>query len=417
MARFFLTIFRLSVVATFAFALHLSLAAPADSSPENKTIPLSEVKKLLPEAEGVLPPVSANGWSIIIKGRDTRLGYALNTSPLARDITGFAGPVPTLIVTDLSGVIIGCRLLTNNETPELVTTVLETGLLDKWNSVHWSSAHQIAVDTVSGATMTSTAIRDSLRKRLLLANDLPSTALANIEAAKFSWEWILTFLLILVGLYLCFAPGRIQKKFRPLMIMLAIGWLGLACGTFISQAYIFSLCASFPGSRLLKPPGLLLILALLIPVISGRPLYCSHLCPHGAAQELIGKMSSRTTRLSHHTLKALVSMPFIILLALLFLVILGMPASLTAWAEPFSAFLVLRAPFSAIPLTAIILALLSLILSVFFKRPWCRFACPTGALLRFLRLPSPRARFGKPDLLAGTAALSAILLAWMLAGR
>jgi FMN-binding domain/4Fe-4S binding domain len=413
-ARFFLTIFRLSVVATFAFALYLSLSAPTDSSTDNQSIPLSEVQKLLPAAELIVPPERANGWSIIVKGRDTRIGFALNTWPLARDVTGFGGPVPVLIVTDLSGVIIGCSLLANNETPELVATVVEAGLLDKWNSVHWSSAREVAVDAVSGATLTCMAIRDSLRTRLLLTGDSPSTTLANIETSKFFWGWIPTCLLIIVGLYLCFAPGRVQKRIRPLMIMLTIGWLGLACGTFLSQAYIFSICGSFSGWRLLKPPGLLLILAILVPVISGRPLYCNHLCPHGAAQELIGKISSRTTRLSHHTLKALISIPSLILLALLFLVILGMPAAGTAWAEPFSAFLVLRARFSAIPLTAIILALLSLLLSIFFKRPWCRFACPTGALLRFLRRPSPQARFEKSDLLAGAAALSALLLAWML---
>ena len=56
--------------------------------------------------------------------------------------------------------------------------------------------------------------------------------------------------------------------------------------------------------------------------------------------------------------------------------------------EPFAAFL-----FRTAPPVALVLAGVFIILSVFVPRPYCRFVCPTGTLLKFAE-NSPATREG-----------------------
>jgi polyferredoxin len=131
--------------------------------------------------------------------------------------------------------------------------------------------------------------------------------------------------------------------------------------------------------------------ALLVPLATGRQLYCHHVCPHGAAQQWLGRLTRRKVGLPPAVAAGLSRLPAV-LLGLLFLLVLGgVPVNPAAW-EPFDAWV-----FRASGVASIVLAVAGLAASVFHPLAYCRFGCPTGALLKFLRSGGSQDRFGPRD--------------------
>ena len=124
-------------------------------------------------------------------------------------------------------------------------------------------------------------------------------------------------------------------------------------------------------------PAVLLIMAFVYPFFGRKSHYCMHACPFGALQELAGKCRKRKLAIPSAILKKLELLRQILWSALLFVMLCGAGFS---WMdnEPFAAFL-----FRSAPPVALTLAVLFTILSLFVQRPYCRFVCPTGSLLKF----------------------------------
>tara|TARA_B100001964_G_C14014327_1_gene500856 strand:- start:487 stop:750 length:264 start_codon:yes stop_codon:yes gene_type:complete len=70
--------------------------------------------------------------------------------------------------------------------------------------------------------------------------------------------------------------------------------------------------------------------------------------------------------------------------------------------EPFDAYVVKVAGWSAITI-----AIVGLVASLFIPMAYCRYGCPTGAMLKFLRLGAASERFGPRDVFATILALVA----------
>ena len=75
--------------------------------------------------------------------------------------------------------------------------------------------------------------------------------------------------------------------------------------------------------------------------------------------------------------------------------------------EPFDAYLV-RAAGGA----TVVVAVVGLAASFFVPQAYCRFGCPTGALLEFVRARGPTDRFGRRDAAALTLLALAAALNW-----
>jgi polyferredoxin len=157
-------------------------------------------------------------------------------------------------------------------------------------------------------------------------------------------------------------------------------------------------------------PGLALLAgaALLVPWATRQPFYCHHVCPHGAAQELIARVSPKRWRvtLSAGATRSLALLPGALVLFALVVALLALPFDL-AGLEPFDAYLVRSAGWATLAVAGI-----GLVASVFVPQAYCRFGCPTGALLNFVRARGPTDRFSRRDfaalgLLAVAAAINA----------
>lgn len=155
--------------------------------------------------------------------------------------------------------------------------------------------------------------------------------------------------------------------------------LGLWTGTFVSYTLfmrIFAGGVSLSAIGALAAPLLMLIVALIYPLAGRSGHYCANICPFGSAQELAGKLSRRKLRITPRVLKLLSVLRNLLWGVLMALLLTG---TCTAWIdyELFTAFL-----YSSASVWVTVLAALFLVLSVWVPRPYCRFVCPTGALIK-----------------------------------
>jgi polyferredoxin len=145
--------------------------------------------------------------------------------------------------------------------------------------------------------------------------------------------------------------------------------------------------------RKVWPLAALTIAALLVPAFTGKNVYCSRLCPHGAAQSIAGLTTRKRFALPARWHHALRRAPWLLLIAIWTVAFAGLDLPF-ANAEPFEAWSSgFRAVLPAVLFTGGLLA------AFFVPQAYCHYGCPTGALLTFLT-HSP-ARFTRRDGIAG----------------
>lgn len=98
---------------------------------------------------------------VIIKEKDVAI---VNTTTLAEDVEGYAGPTPLKIYIKKDK-IEKIEPLKNMETPKYFA-LIKRDLLDKWNGLTVKKAATEQVDVVTGATYTSEAVIENVRRGL-----------------------------------------------------------------------------------------------------------------------------------------------------------------------------------------------------------------------------------------------------------
>lgn len=337
-------------------------------------VSMEQVRLVFPDAAR-LHSVDTS-WAEVYNSRQQKVGEIILSSPYADRVIGFAGRTPLLIALDTTETITQVLLLDNVESPSFVRSVENAGLFNSWNGLSLADALHKNVDNVSGATYTSRAVVNSLQVRLAAALN------AEQQRAAFPWGAVIRHLCIFIvlglALYSFFRPAK-AKKFRIVLLLLSVAILGLWQSSMLSLAQLFTWLTN--GIPLATQWAMLLVLifAVALPMLTGKAFYCSYLCPFGAAQELVGKLNKRKISLRKKLVSWLMFLRKAILIFIVMLLILGLEFDLTM-IEPFSAFNT-----SAAAVATIVIAVVSLVLSVFITKPWCRFFCPTGQTLDALK--------------------------------
>ena len=96
------------------------------------------------------------------QGADT---LKVNTKELAADVMGFNGTTPVEI-SICKGIITDIKVLPNQESPRYLQHVLESGLLKGLIGKTPAEARDMQLDAVSGATYTSNALIENIRRGL-----------------------------------------------------------------------------------------------------------------------------------------------------------------------------------------------------------------------------------------------------------
>lgn len=310
--------------------------------------------------------------------------FVVNTRVLAKDVQGYGGPVPLKIHIDKDGRLTAIEAEPNAESPSFFDHAKE--LFSRWQGKTIDEAMAEDVDAVSGATFSSKAIIRNVQRGLAYAKqhglaDGGKGAQEESAERTVATGWTLGSIVALIAVLLGAIVPLFTNNRRLHLVQLVVNVvvLGLWTGTFVSYTLFLRLFAggvSLSAIGTLAAPLLMLIVALLYPLAGRSGHYCAHVCPFGSAQELAGKLSRRKLRITPRVLRVLTALRNLLWGVLMALLLTG---TCTAWIdyELFTAFI-----YSSASVWVIVLAVLFLVLSVWVPRPYCRFVCPTGALLK-----------------------------------
>lgn len=338
----------------FAFLLLLTLAIRRDHRLWGHSLSA-------PVAETVsAPEVVSLGDTLVVETHD-----------LDASVRGYNGPTPLRLVVT-AGRIDSVVVLANQETPGFYRRV-EEGILDLYRGIPLQEAAQLHVDAVSGATFTSKAVLANLDHAL---SQIPG-AKAEVQSAEpepVKIPWLALGVLLMTAVVPLFWHHRI---YRLVQLTLNVLVLGLYAGTMLSYSSLIGLISSgFSWSYL--PVALMLLVALVYPLFGKRGYYCAWCCPLGSAQELMGHLSRRKLPLSSQVIRYLGWGRKGVFVTLMLLTLSGITSDWMNY-ELFSAFMWQSASWFLV-----LFAVLTLVLSIFVPRPYCRFLCPTGTLLNGL---------------------------------
>ena len=337
--------------------------------------------------------------------------FVVNTKPLAKDVQGYGGPVP-LKIHIKDGRVAAVEAEPNAESPDFFNRAKE--LLNHWQNKSVDEALAEEVDAVSGATFSSRAIIANMQRGLAYAKQhgqwgedgsvgalgtsappivgsedgsvgalgtsappIVGSGGNSVGALETGASPIVALVVVLLGAVVPLFYNNRRLHLVQLAVNVVV--LGLWTGTFVSYTLfmrIFAGGVSLSAIGAFAAPLLMLIVALIYPLAGRSGHYCANICPFGSAQELAGKLSRRKLRITPRVLKLLSVLRNLLWGVLMALLLTG---TCTAWIdyELFTAFL-----YSSASVWVTVLAALFLVLSVWVPRPYCRFVCPTGALIK-----------------------------------
>jgi NosR/NirI family nitrous oxide reductase transcriptional regulator len=359
---------------------------------------LEDVRLLYGEAAKVEPEANSTVvWKVL--GLDgVEIGRLLRASPAADNNVGYQGPTDVLIAVDKQFVVTGIAVGVSYDNEPYVGYVREDEYFRKlFNGRDPSSLATMdgnTVEGVSGATMTSQSVARSLQltaqafvdeekaRQATEQKQRSASAESSNGAASgrdaISLRDVSTIAITLCGVVLGLTHLRGRKWLRISYQVLVIGWLGLINGDMVSQALLLGWAQSgIPWQNALGL-SLLTVAALLVPISTGRNVYCSQICPHGAVQQLVRRRLPWQAKLSPRILAGLRYLPFLLIMWVMAIGLLHLPFS-PVDIEPFDAWL-----WSIAGAATIAVAGVGLVGSLFVPMAYCRFGCPTGALLDYI---------------------------------
>jgi len=403
-----LQLYRFTVVCTIVWLVR-DLAVRQRTQGDSP-ISVDEIKGLVPAAADLRPDSSERDGLFVLDAQGRELGYVVRTQPQCRDILGYSGVTDALIVLDPEWKILGLKIHASEDTREHVHDMeIDRRFLKKWNGLTWEGAatldlREAGIEGVSGATMTSMAVAQSVKARLQMSRG----EIAARPSLRFGWRDAgMVAVLAAAG---AMAFGKLtwrQRWRRPYQVALIV-YVGFVSGDLLAQTLLAGWSRS--GVPWSTAPGLVLLAAaaLIVPWVTRSPLYCHHICPHGAAQELIGWLRPQrwTVSFPASVVRGLEYLPFFLLLLVLIVTMMAVPFDL-AGTEPFDAYLIRSAGFATLAV-----AIGGLAVSFFVPQAYCRFGCPTGAVLNFLRRRGSTDTFSTRDTAAFLLVAAALALHW-----
>ncbi|GHS87920.1 hypothetical protein FACS1894201_09320 [Bacteroidia bacterium] len=319
---------------------------------------------------------------------DTNAGRVIITEPT--DNKGYGGPTPLRITLDSNDRIQSVELFTNQETPAFVKRITDKGFFNSWNGLSAVEAVEHPVEAITGSTMTTRSVINTLRDdidRRIQSGEIQSDPAARkssqgkpSQSVMYYVKSALSIAVLLLALLSFFFPKQ-AKPGRVVLLGLSVIVLGFWQGQYLSITHFFNW--SIHGfSWTVWFISLMALLAVLLPLVTGKSFYCVYVCPFGAAQELVSKLNPKhRLSLSDRAIKILKYIQPIFFA----IIILGVVSDFVSVPdssvfEPFLAFLL-----STHHAPALIIAGISLIVSTVLPKFWCKYVCPAGFCLNLMK--------------------------------
>ncbi len=375
-------------------------------------VTLEEVRVLFTNAASFSPDPAREGWFSVHDVRGASLGRVVRTSPHSDNVRGHGGPTESLAALGPDGLsVTAVRLRKSYDTADYVDRVREDDgflrqlagrTMEEWARIDFKRA---GIEGVSGATETSYAVAEGLRRRFAAEMAPAARPRAMLKAR----DWAL--LGVVAGaVVMAFTSLRGRRWARLGWQAALVGVFGLWIGDLLSMALFAGWARN--GVAWQTAPVLVLLgaVALLVPWGTRRQIYCHHLCPHGAAQEWLGHFKKLHRRVPKSADAALRVLPGLLLAGAFLVAVAGLKFDL-ANVEPFDAWTLRGAA-----AVSAVLAIAGLAASLFVPMAYCRYGCPTGALLKFIRTTGGDDWFGARDWFAVVSLLIALVISRVNAG-
>lgn len=336
---------------------------------------LDEIKTWFPEADQIEVAETA-GIYRVVQGEDL-LGHVLRSSRMGVSARGFNGISDVIVCLDREGKnLLGIGFLGSRDNEPYVSDVRDEvkyndGFAGK--SVDEILSHQDEASPflfTSGASYTNHAVVESVREMLRRYRGAE-------KLTGFPWKHSLALGWIGLGLFFGLNKTGGKPWIRTGFAVISVA-AGIWLGWMVSQDQLLGWGMNGFGFRGILPLIVLTAVALVVPVFTGKNVYCSRICPHGAAQTLMGKIVKKRFHLPAKLHHVLVRLPWLTLIVIWVLAFLGSGWPL-AYFEPFETW---SSGFIAFVPAAILS--IGLIAAIFLPQGYCHYGCPTGALLKFL---------------------------------
>ena len=364
-------------------------------------IELADATKFFPKASRVEQDAAVTSLWHVYDDTSKACGAILRTSPAADEIIGYQGPTESRIAFSLSGTIVGIAIAASFDNEPYVGYVRGEAsfekLLKKYSVSQWSELDikEAGIEGVSGATMTSLAVAQGL----VAAAKKYESERAKLKVSRgFNlaghWRSLSTIGIVVIGLVIGFSSLRGKNVVRVAFQVLVIVYLGVFNGDLLSMAMLAGWAEN--GMPIQNALGLvvLAVAALVVPVLARSNIYCSHLCPHGAVQQLLSRRWKQKTPLPTWLVRTLVWIRPALIVWVVVVSLLQLRFSLVD-IEPFDAYAWRSAAWPTV-----LVAIVGIVVSFRVPMAYCRYGCGTGAILQFVRRNSRSDRLTRADLFA-----------------
>jgi uncharacterized membrane protein len=320
-----------------------------------------------------------------IDSRNNLCGYAFLTSSMPPKVKGYGGEIQALVGIDKSGTITGIEILRHSETPFYFGMVEEAGLIRDIKGHRIEDGYK-GLSIVSGATISSRAIlKDVLGGAAKIAREELNIHV-QLEEEGFKKEIILSIITLFI--FLSGFTGIMKRK--RFFVLLSYGGGMALIGFYMNSPFSLTDISRMLTFHFPSISNLSLLSIYILVILSSfmkKPLYCRCICPYGTLVEIAGMVGKNKKIESPSSARfATFLREFLGIILLSLFLITGF--SFFLYLEPFQWF------FSFQGSTIMwIFALSGILLSIFIRRFWCLFLCPTGGILDriswlFNKLPS-----------------------------
>jgi NosR/NirI family nitrous oxide reductase transcriptional regulator len=300
------------------------------------------------------------------------------------EAAGFGGPIRVAVGLDNDGRITQIALLRQTEAMPYLRRIIERGLPEALAGRSWSSDFRIGrdVDAVTGATASMEGLTEAIREACHNAARLAGAVTGPRPERKVAigLPEVVLLLVYVVGFLAYRRSDVLGRVLRWVTLVVGLGAIGFWLNGSVSLIHINSFLLGYWPAWQDHLYWYLLIGGVLLPILlTGKSLYCSHVCPFGAVQQALGaagmtrKVPERVEVYLRWLQRGLVWAAVVCALAFRnpALIPYDLSGALFGWAG---------LTWQFVALVAILIAALVI------TRPWCNYLCPIRAITDFIRL-------------------------------
>jgi hypothetical protein len=316
-------------------------------------------------------------------GVQRSFGICFLTTDVFPEERGYAGPISVMVGLDTSGKITGVEIVSHRETESYVRPMYEPWFSEQFRGKGIGDEFRLGKDIqgITRASVTSEAIvqsvRKSTRKMASIYLGLHSTDEPEIRKPL---PWLDIGIVLLLFVIALFGTVTGKRLYTWASLTGGFAFIGILKSSPLSTVHFLNLIM---GN--IPPPHEGIFLYILVgasfvsAIFLGR-VYCRGICPFGALQELLHhisplRMTASGTVTKGLDRKELRIIPYLVLWTLVMIVFITHSTKATT-VEPYIFLFSFRGNILAWMLVGVVV-----LWGLFYKRFWCRFFCPVGAVL------------------------------------